>query len=364
MVKFEKRALVPRMPGFEAIAPYLRRIDDEKTYSNFGPLNFELTQKLAHYFGFPEESVCTIANATLGLQAVIQNSGLSMNQLIEVPAFTFAASPLSIISSGSRPFFIDIDAELRCVPTKNAQIVMDVLPFGANLRLADWCHNLQFLIVDAAASFDALCGFGNKFELPMQAAVVVSLHSTKLIGAGEGSVIISKDTELISRIKSWQNFGFEIGSNLRRDSQFYGTNAKMSEYASAVCLASLDLWPETRYLYKELNAKAMIINQDLGLIPHQGMSEGYATPNWNIFFPNVDVVNRVETQLAQLGYETRRWWSRGCHNMSAFANCKRSSLTNTEHIVDRYLGLPFHTYLPEDYWSMIHEVLSRASKGI
>ena len=358
MVNSSHRILVPRMPTFEQIGNYLRKIDESKIYSNFGPLNTELVNRLADYFGVANQNVCTVANATLGLQAVIQNCGITPTEPIQVPSFTFAASPMSILASGYECEFIDIDEELRAIPGSDAQIVMDVLPFGASLRDPDWYNNLDFLVIDAAASFDALHNFAGRHKLPNRSAIVVSLHSTKLIGAGEGGVIISPDVELISRIKCWQNFGFANQVNTSRESMFVGTNAKMSEYACAVCLASLDLWPETKSVYLELNSRAMAINLDLQLTPHNAMRDGFATPYWGVFHLEPEEIAKIESTFAENGYETRRWWSTGCHNMPAFEQSRKLSLPTTERVARRYLGLPFHSFLNEEYWDRAHEMLS------
>jgi hypothetical protein len=47
----------PKLPSAERLAPYRRRIDEARFYSNFGPLVQRLEDRLAHRFGLPVEGV-------------------------------------------------------------------------------------------------------------------------------------------------------------------------------------------------------------------------------------------------------------------------------------------------------------------
>lgn len=92
------------------------------------------------------------------------------------------------------------------------------------------------VVIDAAASFDALQG-------PYDAPMVVSLHATKALGAGEGGFVVRPDPEFIQMTQRRGNFGF-FGS---REAVCDATNAKISEYHAA---AALDAWPETRHMWR------------------------------------------------------------------------------------------------------------------
>ncbi len=42
--------MIPELPTLEVLTPYLRRIDQNRWYSNFGPLSRELEERLAATF--------------------------------------------------------------------------------------------------------------------------------------------------------------------------------------------------------------------------------------------------------------------------------------------------------------------------
>jgi dTDP-4-amino-4,6-dideoxygalactose transaminase len=345
------------MPAFNKLQKYIARIDDSKWYSNFGPLNIELTSRLANYFELDESMVCTISNATVGLQAVLSSINIPNTERVELPSFTFSASPAAVLLSGRKMHFVDIDTDFRCIPSGSSAIVMDVLPFGDEVRIFKDGYKPDFLLIDGAASFDALRSIGRNPIMDDRVAIVISLHSTKLIGGGEGGIILSKNVELIQKIKKWQNFGFDLESQGNRTSLFPGTNAKMSEYSCAVTLASLEAWPETREKYRDISERASKISSDLEIVTHPAMRKRLITPNWIVVLDTPEQRKSLEELFSKNKIETRKWWSDGCHNMPAFENQPSSNLGTTKAIVNRYLGLPFHLYLDEKYWDLVQKIL-------
>lgn len=355
------RTLIPTMPSANEVLPYLREIDDSRWYSNFGPLNSQLVSRLANYFQVDENQLCLIGNATLGLQAIAELIDVDPKSNFDLPSFTFAASPSSLISAKRRLRFLDIDNDMRCVPAYNSKVIMDVLPFGESIRVENWMNNLDFLIIDAAASFDALKSFGKNTKLVCPYALVVSLHSTKLLGAGEGGVVISSKPELIKQIKLWQNFGFDLDNSSARITMLNGTNAKMSEYSCAVALASFDKWDYVRSSYLQIQSFAYELSNRCGIQMHSAMRFGRVNPYW-ILIPE-DIENRIaiERECRKMNFETRLWWQYGCHRMPGFTKIETVDLTNTEWISERYIGLPFHLHLPTDYWESISLLLENLS---
>src|SRR5262245_50285437 len=82
----------PKQPCPALLLPYLKRIDDSRIYSNFGPLLVRLENRLAAHFGVPDNSVTTVANGTLGLTLALAAQGVRPGTLCVMPAWTFVAS--------------------------------------------------------------------------------------------------------------------------------------------------------------------------------------------------------------------------------------------------------------------------------
>ena len=346
------RVLVPKVPEFKSYKKYLKQIDERKIYSNFGPLNNLLVERLAEYFGVSPENVCSVANATLGIQGLIETLHLSKeNAEWFLPSWTFTATATALAKTGSMATFVDIDHEWRAKFPERAEYLIDVAPFGDSINLSRLGQR-KAVIVDAAPSFDSLrkVNFGTAFPI----AVVVSLHATKLLPAGEGGIVISNSESWISEFKRWTNFGMDTD----RISTILGTNGKLSEFSSAVALASLDNWSITRERFLDLRQRALAISHLNDFLCAPADEKFLATPYWILRTKSQQQTSDIEHRFWENRIETRKWWAVGLHKMKAFSNFSKGNLEETERTSDRYLGLPFHFDLRNRDFARIESALA------
>jgi len=347
------------MPNLKELEPYLLKIEKTDTYSNNGPLKLELEEIIAANFGLSKENVAVCSNGTLGLVGLIQTSGIKYSKKIIIPSWTFVATPLSVISAGFTPVFADVDLRTWGMKEEHIQTgSIYVSPFGYPVSIPDLEKRLnnsnETLIIDAAASLSNYKYFDLKAK--NRFAIMLSLHATKLIGAGEGGVIISNDTEWVKKFRIWTNFGFD-GS---RDSDHLGTNAKMSEYSAAVALASLANYELNFKKFKTISEQCRNGTKKLNLISHPAMTDGYVSPYWIIKLNDSKQKRDLIIELNKLEIEWRDWWSSGCHAMSAFKIIKNiQPLDNTKILADSTIGLPFHYYLKESDINLVLQVISK-----
>lgn len=347
----------PIMPITQELLPYLERIDASHVYSNFGPLVLQLESELSEYLSIPKANICTTSSATLAIAGLLATSGITKRK-IKTPSWTFTATPAAIHQSGFIPHFIDVDPLTweSDIPT-GPEPGVHVLPFGASMvsALANERDGLEPMIIDAAASFDSL----NKLNLPTNRswAIAVSLHATKLLGAGEGGFVYSNDREWIQRFKAWTNFGFAG----QRNSILIGTNAKMSEYHAAVGLASLNKWDKNRLLINELQDECLAISHRLELNVHPSMRRREISPYWIVQLENHFVKQSVISSLEKHKIEFRNWWSAGAHLMPAYSNDPHDeSLAVTRNLAQSTLGLPFQLGLGDKELNRIEQALHTA----
>jgi len=260
-----------------------------------------------------------------------------------VPSWTFAATPHAARAAGLTPWFIDVDRRtwalnpdhateiLKRMPRPVSALIV-VSPFGAPINVKAWeefeDRTGVLVVVDAAAAFDTT----RRSHLPF----VVSLHATKILGAGEGGFIASTDSQFLERVRACCNFGFQ-GS---RHAMLAALNAKMSEYHAAVALASLASWPQTRQRHiriMEWYRRGVARLERVSLQPKYG--HGWVSGTTSVLLPP-RTQERVSQNLLQSGIETRLWWGTGCHTQPAFLDCPRGALPVTEELGGRVLGLP------------------------
>ena len=352
----------PCMPDFEALAPYVRRIDEAGWYSNFGPLVMEFQARLAQRFQ-PSAKIITVANATLGLTIALKALGAPEGALCAIPSWTFVATAHAVLQAGLTPWFVDVDPvtwmldpayvrdRLAAAPGPVAAVI-PVCAFGQEIDMAAWAALRRetgvTVLVDAAAAFDSV----TEASLP----TVISLHATKALGAGEGGFVACEDTAFIDRVQERTSFGFR-GS---RDARVPATNAKISEYTAAVGLASLDLWPGTRLRYARAAHRLRIALMGTPEVAfQQGWGLNWVSSTCVVGLP-AGSADRIEARLNASGIDTRRWWSMGCHRATAFAGLPADRLPVTEHLADSTMGLPYFAGMTGEEVDWLAEALLAA----
>ncbi len=365
--------LRPRLPSGEQILPYLRRIDEARLYSNWGPLERELEGRIAEHFGLAPGAVRCASSGTQALAGSIlglAGRAGSDRPLAIVPAYTFVATALAAEECGYEPFIADIDAEtLLLDPSRlldlpelsQVGLVVPVGPYGRPVPQQPW---IEFssktgipVVIDDAASFDMLNKDPDRYlgELP----VALSFHATKAFGCGEGGGVICKDERLASRIGRALNFGFRNSRNCAASSM----NGKMSEYHAAVGLAEMDGWNNKLASFQKVGKAYRRRLREVGLeerfLVTPEISAAYAV------FKCRDAAEslHIQQELTRNAIEFRLWYGGGLTDHTHLANCGRSLLPITEELAPRYLGLPWAIDLDEEAMDRIVSVLHNAILG-
>jgi len=221
---------------------------------------------------------------------------------------------------------------LKNIPQPVGAVIV-VSPFGAPVDVAAWQafedRTGVRVIIDAAAAFDT----AKASRIP----VVVSLHATKILPAGEGGFVATTNTQLRDRMIACCNFGF----NGSRSAILPALNAKMSEYHAAVGLASFANWTTTRARHAQIMEwyRAAVAGQSPKVSLQPGYGEGWAASTTSVILPP-GMAADTERALMQKEIEVRAWWGQGCHVQPAFADCPRGPLPITEDLGARVVGLP------------------------
>lgn len=346
-IPFLRPLVVPK----EAYQGYLAQIDASRIYSNNGPLNRRLEERiLQEYFG-DEGAAVTVNNATTGLMLSINHTKRPGKYAL-MPSFTFSATPLSALWCGLEPYFIDIKPDDWCMDEElleealqklgdDVAVVVPYATFGTELNLAYYESLLRRqipVVIDAASSFGStreqehLRGFGG--------AVVYSFHATKSFGIGEGGLVYSGDADVILNLRQSANFGF----NEERVSGQLGLNGKMSEYTAAIGLATLDVFHEKvsnreRIGNWYMKAWGRLKLPEAGWRVQAGASK-VAYQFFPILCPPDQDNEHYVRQLLASGIQVRTYFSPPCHRQTMFQHYPGTPLTVTEDISQRILSLP------------------------
>ena len=340
----------PQLPTTDEILPYLREIDQNRYYSNFGPMVHKFEERIADRLGLLGTHVTTTANATAGLTAALaatsRNSTSNINDgpaFCILPSWTFVATLHAVLSAGLEPYLIDVDERswqitpdavrdvLGRIPGQPVAVV-PVAPFGRPVDVGAWDEFADetglTVVIDAAAAFDK--------QTAGRCPTVVSLHATKVMAAGEGGYVVSTDSESIREIRKCTNFGF-LGERMAKSRAI---NGKMSEYHAGIACAALDVWNATR---QELGNIALGYLDAFG---HRddcylfvGHPDDYVSSTV-ILVHDLPLSENIDAELESLGIGTRRWWGGGVHKQVDFRRFSRDPLPVTASLASRSIGLP------------------------
>ncbi|MFC0414202.1 aminotransferase class I/II-fold pyridoxal phosphate-dependent enzyme [Cytobacillus solani] len=346
--------LKPNVVKKESYLQYLSKIDENKIYTNYGPLNSQFEERILEEYFKGKGKVTTVNNATMGLILSINELKRPQAKYAIMPSFTFSATPLSAMWCGLEPYFVDIDKETWLMDEEKlgealkllgdqVAIVVPYATFGSYLNLTFYNYIQESgipVVIDAAPCFGTTFE-NNHIGENFYGSIVFSFHATKSFGIGEGGLVYSRNTDLIQSIRKASNFGY-YGT---RESTSLGINSKLSEYHAAIGLATLDIYQEKiqkrqqvfEYYLEEINNYGLLekgweIQKTVGSIPYQFFS---------ILCPKGEKNREYIEKLEQNSINAVSYYNPSCHQQQQFKNYLHLELTVTNDISKRILSLPF-----------------------
>jgi len=359
-VKSKIPFIKPSFPKAEEITADYMRIIKSNWYTNFGPFEKKFTEEVAGYVGQGAQ-VATAANATLGIDLAVR-ALLVKNQetdnYVIMPSFTFAAGVEVLVSQGYTPVFIDIDVNTWQPSIKQAKrfveqnkdkvrgiLLCNVFGVGG-VEVDDWENFAKMaglpLIIDSAA------GFGSEYKEGVPVGVkgdceVFSLHATKPFCVGEGALVVSRNAELVARIRKLQNFGFND-----QVIEGIGTNAKLQEINCAIGCRQLVGFSKRIQARRRTLVRYKKELSKLGA-SFQRNDELSAVAFASVVFHTSENAEAVLGALSQNGVEARSYY-RPLHFQPIFKDKTKQadSLDVTEMIASRIVSLPVHDNMSEE----------------
>jgi dTDP-4-amino-4,6-dideoxygalactose transaminase len=337
----------PLLPDAQALLPYLRRIDERRHYTNFGPLVEELRDRLERAQGQLDgktvHGVLT-GNATQGLELALAAMDLPPSSKVVIPALTFPASATAVQRCGHLPVAADVDThtwlltpdQLPEQPKRQGiAAVMPVSAFGMPQDAQAWsewsARTGVLVLIDAAAAFGAQ-------KTAPGVMAVFSLHATKALSCGEGGLVVTRDAKQAQRLRAMTNFGIGLAHTS------LASNAKMSEYHAAIGLAHLAMWSEQvqarrRVLERYSHALGPVLGTRLQLQQDTGLHAPSVLP---VRLESGALRDRLEHQCQAQGVQTRRWYQPLIHQHPALGPLELlSPLVVAPSLAETLLGLPF-----------------------
>jgi|TARA_R110002049_G_scaffold3390_3_gene25821 dTDP-4-amino-4,6-dideoxygalactose transaminase len=357
---------IPDMPTTEQLIPYLKEIDNNQWYSNFGPLYRSFQKRISSTFfkGIDEHRMTLVSNGTAAIELALRTLQLKQHAKVLTSSFTFPATIEAILNAGLTPILMDIDSASwqlspqnlhKVIQEHDISAIIPVATFGIPVDSSSWADISENtgipVIVDAAPAL------GNQ-TIDHRIFYAFSLHTTKAFGIGEGGLVVFPNTEQAEICRKMTNFGLESDRTIL----YSGTNAKLSEYHCAVGLAQLDRLKDILEKRRQVfdNYMSLITHHELPIRFQPGIEE-YIPANIYILFDHVAAKSAFET-FKHENIETRRLYYPLINRHTAFKNITVAGggvQPNSLHLSKRGLALPFHMHLSHNNIEVIISNLAK-----
>jgi dTDP-4-amino-4,6-dideoxygalactose transaminase len=207
-----------------------------------GPRVRELEERFAEFVG-AAHAIAT-SSGTTALHLALLGYGIGEGDEVLTVPFTFIASANSVLYTGARPVFVDIDERdftmdpelLEAAITDRTRAILPVSLYGQPARMDEVAeiadrHGLA-LVEDAAQAHGAAIG---QRKSGTWGAGTFSFYPTKNMTTGEGGMVTTDDAELADRIRLLREHGMKV----RYHHDVVGYNFRMTDLAAAIGLAQL-----------------------------------------------------------------------------------------------------------------------------
>ena len=353
---FEKRLPIVSPEGLpgEEFLDDVRQILRSRQITN-GAFVREFEAAAESFLGVPY--CVAVSSCTSGLILVLQALGLRGE--VVLPSFTFHATAHSVRWNGLRPVFADCETGTFCLDPKavRAQLsphtaaILAVHLYGNPIAVTE----LEAISAERGIPLicDAAHAFGTEFHGARVGltgvAEVFSFSPTKLLVAGEGGLVSTRDPELARRLRAARNYG-DAGT---ADPELPGLNARMSEFHAALALRGL---PGIATRIERRNQIRLRYEQRLGSIPgitFQQIRGGCRTTAKDFSL----IVDQAEfgqprdwllERLLQRNIEVRRYFWPPVHRQKLYREIwDGRPLPVTDWVSDRVISLPIYSSLSD-----------------
>ncbi len=194
-----------------------------------------------------------VNSGTSALIAALAAAGVGPGDEVIIPAYTFFASAAAVVAVKAIPVITEIDESLTIDPseiekniTNKTRALMPVHMVGMPCAMDRICEiakeNNLLVIEDAAQSFGGK--FKGKYLGRWGDIGCTSLNTYKVIGSGEGGLVMTDDEWLYTRAQSYHDSAAcwrpdRFAKERRPGELFCGENYRMNELAGAVAVAQI-----------------------------------------------------------------------------------------------------------------------------
>jgi dTDP-4-amino-4,6-dideoxygalactose transaminase len=303
----------------------------------------------------------SVHSGTDALRIMMDAAGIGPGDEVITTAFTFVASTETIVQTGARPVFVDIDPitynidveQIEAAITQKTKAILPIHLFGqlANVeRISEIARKHELIVLEDAAQAVG-CTFNGTPTGNFGSAASLSFYVTKNLGAaGDAGLILTNDDEIAQKCLSMRIHG------MGRERYYYdhlGYTSRMDEVQAAflrVKLARLGEWNDRRG-----SIAAIYLDALKGSGIQLPVTQPGNNNTWHQFSIRSDRRSELMAHLKENGIDSMIYYPVPLHFHAPYERFGNGpgSLPETERACREIVNLPIHPHLKADQASHV-----------
>jgi dTDP-4-amino-4,6-dideoxygalactose transaminase len=318
--------------------------------SGFGPYVLEFERKFAKFVD--TKYAIAMNSGTSSIHAALLAAGVGPGDDVLVPSFTFSSTASSVLLTGARPIFADIDPRTYCINidtindaiTERTRVIIPVHLYGMPADLDPIIEIARshdvVIIEDAAQAHGAL--YKDRKIGSIGDMTCFSFYAGKNMTTGEGGMVTTNDETYAETLRTIRIHGEERPYWVTR----VGLNYRMTEIAASIGICQLAKLPE--FLKKRgENANELLkklSNMEKLILPIQLDDREHA---WNVFTVRLEGkyarrrIKILQKLFSKQIYATV-YYETPVHLLPLYHKITKVSLPETEKASREVFSLPVH----------------------
>ncbi|HET8856768.1 MAG TPA: DegT/DnrJ/EryC1/StrS family aminotransferase [Nitrososphaeraceae archaeon] len=323
--------------------------------------------------------VIAVNTGTAALHAALLALDIKADDEILLPSFTFVATANSVVASGAKPVFVDINTkdytidlqDLKRKISKKSKAILPVHLYGhpSDLYELNEIANQYslYIIEDACQSLGSI--YKNKQTGTFGTMGCFSMYAGKVMTSGEGGAIVTNDDKIADTLKMIRNHGMVEGY----DTRILGLNYRLPELSAAIAKIQMKKLKTFLNLRKRnslllSNLLETIISKYNIKIPEEDQIKKF---NWYLYTlafnksDNINLRDYIKKKLIEKGIGAAVYYDPPVHKTPFYQRFSMNNdLQNTNWSSKHVLSLPVHPGVSEmDIQNMVN-VLKRELQNI
>lgn len=340
---------------------------------SLGPKLPEFEAAFAKYVGL--KRAVAVNSGTSGLFLSLLSLGIGPGDEVIVTPFTFIASSNTIMMTGAKPVFVDIDpktlnidpAKIKSAITKKTKAIMPVEAFGSPADFDKICQiaekNKLIVLEDSCEALGS--ELNGKKAGTFGKMSVFAFYPNKQITTGEGGMILTDDDDLADMCVSLRNQGRgKTGAWLSHER--LGYNFRLSDINCVLGIVQLSRIDEIVAKRRQVAKwyQEMLAGDDRLIVPTEPAGCRFS---WFVFVVQLTEKfsqkqrDKILEAMRANGIQVSNYFS-PVHLQSFMAeqfSCKKGDFPVTESVAERTIALPFYNNLSKDNIAIVCNELHR-----